>query len=284
MPSLRVIFFGLDTLYGRNALRAIALRHDVLAVYSDRPVRRTGFSARRVVQRAVQAARSSLPLDSLSRVSDAVGATYSVVRTFDQARILDEMRRLAPDVICIAGLNRLLKQDVLAIPRLGTINAHASLLPDYRGPNTFFWMAKLNARQGGVTLHWAGLGADDGAILVQRPLTLYPGLREVDYYKALSVLGAEAFQSILDRLASGDRPDGRANTGSRTPFCRNPRPEDLVLEGHPSVEHALWFYEVASRYGRPSLAADGKPLLRMARRPFSGARRISLANGDVWCA
>jgi methionyl-tRNA formyltransferase len=285
MTRLRVVFLGLDTLYARNALRAIAVGHDVLAVYSDIPRRARRSLVDRVKERSIRLARASLPiLESLPRLSDALGAPYSLARDLADERVLSEMRSLSPDLICIAGLNRLLQQSVLAIPRLGTINAHASLLPDYRGPNTFFWMAKLNARLGGVTLHWAEQGADDGAILEQRPLNLYSGLREADYYKALSVLGAEAFQSTLARIASGERPTGQVNGESSTPFCRNPKPEDLILEGCPTVEHAIWFYEVASRYGRPRLAADGAPLRRMAPVPFAGARRVVLANGDVWCA
>jgi folate-dependent phosphoribosylglycinamide formyltransferase PurN len=78
---------------------------------------------------------------------------------------LAALRELAPDVIVI-GQTGILRKKLLSIPRLGTLNGHPGVLPNYRGIDSFQW-AVLNGEPEnvGATVHWVDSGVDTGPIL-----------------------------------------------------------------------------------------------------------------------
>src|SRR5262249_53701889 len=69
------------------------------------------------------------------------------------SRAMALLRRHPADIHCVAFFNQLLRKNVLALPRLGTVNLHPSLLPAYRGPAPLFWVFRDGARETGLTLH-----------------------------------------------------------------------------------------------------------------------------------
>jgi folate-dependent phosphoribosylglycinamide formyltransferase PurN len=75
------------------------------------------------------------------------------------------LRELRPDVIAI-GQTGILRPKLLEVPRLGTLNAHPGVLPNYRGIDSFQW-AVINGEPEnvGVTVHWVDKGVDMGPIL-----------------------------------------------------------------------------------------------------------------------
>jgi methionyl-tRNA formyltransferase len=81
------------------------------------------------------------------------------------ASTLAALRELAPDVIVI-GQTGILRKRLLSIPRLGTLNGHPGVLPNYRGIDSFQW-AILNGEPEnvGATVHWVDSGVDTGPIL-----------------------------------------------------------------------------------------------------------------------
>ena len=81
--------------------------------------------------------------------------------------------RLAPDVLVLVGAD-IVPSSLLAVPRLGTINAHYGLLPAYRGMNVTEWSV-LHADPIGVTVHLVDPGIDTGPILLQERIALEPG-------------------------------------------------------------------------------------------------------------
>jgi methionyl-tRNA formyltransferase len=77
------------------------------------------------------------------------------------------MGDLAPDLFLAVGYTNLLKQQILAIPRMLAANFHASLLPAYRGKHPVFWALRHGERWVGLTVHVMDLGLDTGDILYQ---------------------------------------------------------------------------------------------------------------------
>jgi methionyl-tRNA formyltransferase len=93
----------------------------------------------------------------------------------ERVRRLDDpapLRELAPDVLVLVGA-AIVPAPVLAVPRLGTINAHYGLLPAYRGMNVTEWSV-LRGDPVGVTVHVVDTGVDTGPILLQEPIPLSP--------------------------------------------------------------------------------------------------------------
>ena len=82
------------------------------------------------------------------------------------------LRALQPDLVCVASLTHLLRPEVLAIPRLGFINLHPSLLPRYHGPFPWFWQYHDFRLELGATVHEIDCGQDTGRILRQQPVQM----------------------------------------------------------------------------------------------------------------
>jgi len=134
-----------------------------------------------------------------------------------------------PDVLIGLG-TRILSNAVLKVPRIGTLNAHSSLLPEYRGGTTEFWQLVHGETQTGVTIHWMAPRVDQGEICAQARWPISPGtnhhqLRLISLFNRL-----ELWRDVIARLMSGEVP--RVVQGSpRTPTFR-----------HPSLRQQYEFY------------------------------------------
>lgn len=88
------------------------------------------------------------------------------VTSFTDSGSLAQIRTLGPDLFVHAGAG-ILREELLGLPRLGTLNAHMGLLPTYRGMNTAEW-ARLEGRSVGCSVHLVDAGIDTGAVLARR--------------------------------------------------------------------------------------------------------------------
>ena len=79
----------------------------------------------------------------------------------------------APDLIFVNSYSMIVREDILAISRLGGINIHGALLPQYRGCNPIQWAILNDETLTGVTLHEMSQGIDEGRIIDQMTLPIY---------------------------------------------------------------------------------------------------------------
>lgn len=111
-----------------------------------------------------------------------------------------------PDVIAVTGAP-ILRESVFTLPRLGTLNMHSSLLPDYRGTQAEFWQVLEGRLQTcGVTVHYVNAGVDTGEIVLQKATPAEPGLspqalRTRNLLTALEVV-PEAVAQVADGTAA----------------------------------------------------------------------------------
>ena len=77
------------------------------------------------------------------------------------------LRALAPDVVVTEAFGQILTQELLDIPRYGTVNVHASLLPAHRGSAPINWCILMGDRTAGVTTMLTDVGLDTGDMLLQ---------------------------------------------------------------------------------------------------------------------
>ena len=121
-------------------------------------------------------------------------------------------RRLAPDIAIAAGTG-ILRAPILALPRLGTLNAHMGSLPFYRGMNVAEW-AQLNGDSVGCAVHYVDTGVDTGDILCVRLVDAAPSCiadlrREIDR-EQMKLLG----EVTAYMLSAGVAPPSRAQSAS----------------------------------------------------------------------
>lgn len=120
-----------------------------------------------------------------------------------------ELSALAPDLLLVAAYGLILPQAVLDIPRLGAVNAHASLLPAYRGAAPIQRAIMAGETATGVSIMQMDAGMDTGDVILAREHPIGPEDTAQDLHDALARLGGRALLEALDRIAAG--------TASRTP-------------------------------------------------------------------
>ncbi len=126
--------------------------------------------------------------------------------SFRRPETVEELRALRPDIIAVVAYGRILPQAVLDIPRLGCVNIHTSLLPEYRGPAPYQWAVLDGRTETGVTAMYLSLGMDEGDLIDAVKTPIYPEETAGQLLERLSVLGAELLRKTLLRLAQGPVP------------------------------------------------------------------------------
>jgi methionyl-tRNA formyltransferase len=112
---------------------------------------------------------------------------------------------LGIDLGILAWWNRLIKQPLLGVPRLGYLNFHPSYLPYNRGKHYNFWTI-VEETPFGVTIHWITDGIDDGDIAFQQRIEkTWEDTGESLYARARKAM-VELFRDSFDRIRAGDIP------------------------------------------------------------------------------
>ena len=194
---MRVIFMGTPD-FSVPALRAIADRHDVVAVYTQPP--RAAGRGQKPRPSPVHAAalELGLPVFHPEKLRDPA----------DQDRFAAHQA----DVAVVVAYGLILPQAVLDAPRLGCVNIHASLLPRWRGAAPIHRAILAGDAASGVAIMQMEAGLDTGPVLAETRTPIGPQDTTADLHDRLSDLGATLILDVLDRL----------------PLVATPQPEDGV--------------------------------------------------------
>jgi methionyl-tRNA formyltransferase len=115
------------------------------------------------------------------------------------------------DVALVVAYGRILPAEVLAGPRLGCVNVHASLLPKYRGAAPIVWAIVNGEGETGITLMKLDEGMDTGPTFARIAVRIGPDDTAADLARTLAGVGAGAVREWLPRYATGqctlDRQD-----------------------------------------------------------------------------
>lgn len=139
-------------------------------------------------------------------VKEAALARGVQVYQFERLRSqegLDCLRALAPDLVVTAAFGQILSQALLDVPRLGTINVHASLLPAYRGAAPINWCIINGETRTGVTTMLTDAGVDTGAMLLSRATQIGAGETAGELAQRLSHIGAQLLIETLRGYIAG---------------------------------------------------------------------------------
>lgn len=116
---------------------------------------------------------------------------------------INEVKKLDPDLIIVVAFRKIPKE-IFSIPKYGTINLHASLLPNYRGAAPINWCLINNETKTGVTTFFINEKIDQGDILLQEELIIS---NEDDFgllYNKLSKVGAKLLVKTIKKVFSND--------------------------------------------------------------------------------
>jgi methionyl-tRNA formyltransferase len=187
--SLRVIFAGTPVFAAESLAALLKSSHQVTAVYTqpDRPAGR----GRKLTPSPVKtlALQQGLPV----RQPETLKATD----------VHAELAALEADVMVVVAYGLILPQAVLAIPALGCLNIHASLLPRWRGAAPIQRAIQAGDTESGVTIMQMDEGLDTGDILLTRHTPITTSTTGGELHDTLAAQGGQAIIEALDGLAAG---------------------------------------------------------------------------------
>jgi methionyl-tRNA formyltransferase len=141
-------------------------------------------------------------------------------------RLAPLLRACEPDLLLCAFFPWLIPPDALAVPRIGAVNFHPSLLPRYRGPNPIGWTFRNDDPEWGLTLHRMDETFDTGGILAQVRVPVEDDDHFSNIGRKFEPYAAGLLALALERLAAGDRGDPQSKEGASDA----PRMEDEWAE------------------------------------------------------
>ncbi len=113
------------------------------------------------------------------------------------------LQALNPDLIAVAAYGKILPVDILALPRLGCVNVHSSLLPKYRGAAPINWAILNGEDETGVTIMYMAEGMDTGDILAQAKTPIGLNENAAQLFVRLADIGAGLLVETAAALEAG---------------------------------------------------------------------------------
>ncbi|HVC22072.1 MAG TPA: methionyl-tRNA formyltransferase [Candidatus Dormibacteraeota bacterium] len=141
--------------------------------------------------------------NALSQIADHMGVPLLRLARINEYDSLVALRRLEADLFMVASFDQILREKALAIPRLGWINVHPSLLPKYRGPEPLYWAIVNDEKETGISFQRVMRGIDAGPLLLQRQEPIRPDDDSGTLARRLSQLGAESTREAVELAQSG---------------------------------------------------------------------------------
>src|SRR5215470_14025334 len=196
---MRIVVHGQQA-FGKSVLEALLERgEDVVAVYCA-PDPASGR------------------VDPLKEAALARNLPVRQPRSFrNNPEIREEFGGFKADLCVMAYVTLIVPEDVLNLPRLGTIQYHPSLLPRHRGPSSINWPIIQGETRTGLTIFWPDNGLDTGPILLQKEVEIL----DTDtlgtlYFDRLYPMGVAALVDAVGLVRAGTAPKIRQDEGQAT--------------------------------------------------------------------
>ena len=187
---MRLVFFGTPRFAVPVLEAVVKAGHDVRLVVTQPD--RAGGRGLEVQVGAVKEAALRLGLDV---VQPEKIKNNQVLRS--------TLETIAPDAILVVAYGRIIPDWMLALPRLGCINLHGSLLPKYRGAAPIQWAVANGETVTGVTTMRLDAGLDTGPMLLAERTPIAPEQTAEDLFESLPSLGAPLMVKTLKGLEEG---------------------------------------------------------------------------------
>ena len=163
------------------------------------------------------------------------------------------LQGLEPELMIVVAYGRILPPEILAVPSVGSLNVHASLLPRYRGSAPINWALIRGEQETGVTIQWLRYEVDSGPVFLQERVPITPEDNAGTLYARLAERGAALLVQSLEMLRRGESiqlPQDLAEVTLAPPLAREMR---RIRWDLPSREVAGWIRGLDPRPGAYTL-------------------------------
>jgi methionyl-tRNA formyltransferase len=225
MAALRIVFMGTPELAAAS-LRAL--------------LRESAFDLRAVVTQPDRPKGRDLKLQPSPVKELALAAGLPVLQPLKarEESFLATLREFQPELIAVAAFGQILPAPLLALPRLGCVNVHTSLLPKYRGASPIQSAILHGEIETGVTIMKMDVGLDTGDILTQRATPILPEDNAATLHDRLAELGAALLVETIPVYAAG-KISPQPQDASQATHVGKIKKEDGCIDWNQSAT-AIW--------------------------------------------
>lgn len=131
---------------------------------------------------------------------------YQPEKLRDNKEIVDTLKEINPDVICVVAYGKIIPKEILEIPKYGCVNVHPSLLPKYRGSAPIQWAILNGDKETGVSTMYLDEGMDSGDIILQTKVNIDKNETSGELWDRLSKIGADLLVETLEKIENKTAP------------------------------------------------------------------------------
>lgn len=166
----------------------------------------------------------------VKQVADQHGIEVIQPASLKKEPIHERVRQLAADIIVVVAYGKILPDELLAAPRLGCLNIHASLLPEYRGAAPIQRAIMDGRRETGVTIMKLAAELDAGPIVSQQTIDIMEDDDSLSVGNMLSVLGADMLIRALDDIEKSGRIEAVEQDASQATYAAMIKKEEGEID------------------------------------------------------
>ena len=186
MNDLKLIFFGTPE-FAVDSLHEINLNYKVTCVVTSQD-RKSGRG-----QKITQSEVKNYALENNIKILQP--------ENLNDKEFIDKIKQINPDIIIVVAFRKI-PVEIFSIPKYGTINLHASLLPNYRGAAPINWCLINNEVKTGVTTFFINEEIDQGDILLKEEVSISDRDNFGSLYKKLSSVGSRLLVKTIKGVLS----------------------------------------------------------------------------------
>jgi len=199
---MRVVFMGTPDFAAASLQKLMDERYDIVGVFTqpDKPKGRG----------------MELSVSPVKAIASAHGLPVYQPENLRDGTAFGQIKALAPDIMVVVAYGKLLPPDILALPPLGCVNVHGSLLPKYRGCAPIQWAVLNGDAVTGVSTMYLSEGMDEGDIIYTAETGIGETETSGELFDRLMVMGAELLHRTLTDIFAGTAPRTPQNAAEAT--------------------------------------------------------------------
>ena len=196
----------LPALSGRHALRV----YSVPPLYKNQTplqaARRylASFGPTATIQLTIRLLKARLVRQSIESVCHEAGVHCELISDVNAPEFLDRMRRDRVDLLVSVSCPQIFERALIELPRLGILNVHGAILPQYRGVMPSFWMLANGEQQAGVSVYFVNEKIDAGELCGQTIFSIDPKETLDEFIVRSKLMAGDLLLRIIDAMERGD--------------------------------------------------------------------------------
>lgn len=190
---MNILFMGTPDFAQKSLEKIYEAGHNIIAVVTN-PDRPKGRGMKMIASPVKEyALEKNIPV-------------YQPEKVRNNQEIIEKIKELNPEVICVVAYGKILSKEILEIPTLGCINVHGSLLPKYRGAAPIQWAVLNGDKTTGVTTMYMDEGMDTGDMILKEEVEIGENETTGELWEKLAEVGGKLLVKTLEQIEKGTAP------------------------------------------------------------------------------